>query len=187
MFNFKKNLLNITPYGLQLKKHARIKTISEDFPSKWLNVLHQTEHKLVHLILQDTKLVHPESENKFHKDLLTNFPQNHTDIKNDIINRNLTLKITLSDRRKKKWQKVKRKKRIIRTLCKFTKVSDFVEVALEPSMYVNVSDNRKHRKKIIQDSRQERNDGSLTHNLNNFSGNKEAPIEEQFLTNTSIF
>ena len=173
-------LNNITPYGLQLKKHAQIETISEDFPSKWLNVLHQTEHKLVNLILEDTKLVHQESENKFNKELLTNFSQNHTDIKNDIINRNLTLKITLSDRRKKKWQKFKRKRHIIRTSRKFTKVSDFVEVALERSTYVNMCDNRKHRKSIIKDSRQERNNGSLTqYNLNNCSGNKEAVIQEQ--------
>ena len=30
----------ITPYGLQLKTHAQIETISEDFPTKWSNILY---------------------------------------------------------------------------------------------------------------------------------------------------
>ena len=60
------------------------------------------ERKLVNLLLEETKLVHQELENKFNKDLITNFAQNHTDIKNDIISQNLALKITLSDTRKKK-------------------------------------------------------------------------------------
>ena len=55
------------------------------FPAKWLNVLHEAERKLVNLLLEVTKLVHQELENKFYTDLITNLPQNHTDIKNDII------------------------------------------------------------------------------------------------------
>ena len=167
--NYKNSLLSdITTYGLQLKKHAPIETISEDFPAKWLNVLHEGERKLVNLLLEETKLVHQELENKFNKDLITNFPQNHTDIKNDIISRNLTLTTTLSDRRKKKWWKFKRKNRVIRTPRKSTKVSDFAEVALARSKYVNVTDNRKYRRRISKDSRQElKND-----KLKNFFGIK---------------
>ena len=41
-------------------------------------------------------------------------PVNYTDIKADIIERNVTLKITLMERWKKKWQKFKRKKRVVR-------------------------------------------------------------------------
>ena len=166
---YNNSLLNdITPYGLQLKKHAQSETISEDFPAKWLNVLHEGERKLVNLLLEETKLVHQELGNKFNKDLITNFPQNHTDIKNDIISRNLTLKTTLSDRRKKKWWKFKRKNRVIRTPRKSTKVSDFAEVALARSKYVNVTDNRRHRRRISKDSRQElKND-----KLRNFFGIK---------------
>ena len=162
--NYKNSLLNdITPYGLQLKKHAQIETISKEFPVK-----------LVNLLLEETKFVHQELENKFSKGLITNFPQKHTDIKNDIITRNLTLKVTLNDRRKKKWQIFKRKNRVIRTPRKSTKVFGFAEVALERSKYVNVTDNRKHRRRIIKDFRQERKDGSLTnYNLKNFSEIKE--------------
>ena len=66
--NYKNSLLNdITPYGLQLKKHAQIETISEDFSVKLLNVLHEAERKLVNLLLEETKLVHQELENKFSK------------------------------------------------------------------------------------------------------------------------
>ena len=77
--NYKNSLLNDTPpYGLQLKKHAQIETISENFPVKWLNILHEAERKLVNQLLEETKLIHQELENKFNKDLITNFPQNHT-------------------------------------------------------------------------------------------------------------
>ena len=68
----------------------------------------------------------------------------------------------------------------MRTPRKSAKVSDFAEMALERSAYVNVNVNRKHRKRIIKDSRQQRKDGSPANdNLKNFSGNKEAVIEEQ--------
>ena len=180
---YKDSFLNdITPYGLQLKKHAQIETLSEDFPAR----VFQTERKLVNLLLEETKLVHQELEDKFNKDLITNFPQNHTYIKNDIISRNLTLKITLSDRSKKKWREFKGKN-VIRTPRKSTKVSDFVEVALACSKYANVTDNRKHRKKIIRDFRQELNDGPLTnYNLNTFPGNKGAVIEEHHNTDVVL-
>ena len=102
------------------------------------------------------------------ENLVTSFPQNHTDIKNDITSRNLILKTTLSDRKKKKWWKFKVKNRVIRTPCKSTKVPDFVEVALERSKYVNVTYNRKHTKRIGKDSRRELNNN----NLKNFSGKK---------------
>ena len=96
--------------------------------------------------MEETKLVHQELKNKFNNDLITTFFENHTDIKNDIISRNSTLKITFSDRMEKKWRKFKRKNRIIRTPCKSTKVSDFVKVVLERSNCVNVTDNRKQKK-----------------------------------------
>ena len=66
-------------------------------------------------------------------------------------------------------------------------MSDFVEVALEGSKYINVTDNRKQRKRISKDSRQELHNESLTNDyLNNFSGNKEAVIEEQHNTNVVL-
>ena len=66
--NYKNSLLkDITPYDLQLKKHAQIETISEDFPFQWLSVVRKAERKLVNLLLEETKLVHQELENKFSK------------------------------------------------------------------------------------------------------------------------
>ena len=81
--NITKNSLlsDITPYGLQLKKHAQIETISEDFPKKWSNVLHDAERKLAKLLLDETKLMQQQLENKFDNELITNFPENHTDKK----------------------------------------------------------------------------------------------------------
>ena len=62
----------------------------------------------------------------------TAYPENSIDIKNELINRikliNLTLKITLNERRTKKWRKFKRKKRVIKSLKQSSKVSDFVEL-----------------------------------------------------------
>ena len=63
---------------------------------------HEAKRKLVNLLLEETKLVHQELENKFNKDLITNFLQNHIGIKNDTINSNLALEITVSNRKKKK-------------------------------------------------------------------------------------
>ena len=49
-------------------------------------------------------------ENKFEMVLRAENLVNYTDIKADIIEGNVTLKITLKERRKKKWCKFKRKK-----------------------------------------------------------------------------
>ena len=93
----------ITPFGLQLKKLPQIETTSEDFPTKWSNILYNAERKLVNLLLDETKVMHEKMENDFDEVLRTSYPQNYTNMKNEIMERNITLKITLSERRKKKW------------------------------------------------------------------------------------
>ena len=72
------------------------------------------------------------------------YPENSIDVKNEIINQNLTLKITLNERRVKKWIKFKRKKCMIKSPKQSSKVSDFVEIALKRSQFQNVTDNRKY-------------------------------------------
>ena len=57
----------ITPFGLQLKKLAKIETISEEFPTKWSNILYDAERKLVNLLLAETKVMHEKVENDFDK------------------------------------------------------------------------------------------------------------------------
>ena len=52
----------ITPFGLQLKKHAEIETISEDFPTKWSNIVYGAERKLVNLLCDETKVMHKKME-----------------------------------------------------------------------------------------------------------------------------
>ena len=105
----------ITPIGLQLKKLPQIETISEDFPTKWSNILYDAERKLVNLLLDETKVMHKKMENDFEEVLRTSYPHNYTDMENEIIGRNITLKITLRERRKKKWRKFKRKKRAVKS------------------------------------------------------------------------
>ena len=46
-----------------------------------------------------------------------------------------------------KWRKFKRKKRAVKSQLGSSKVSDFVELALQRSKFSNVTDNRKRRKK----------------------------------------
>ena len=53
--------------------------------------------------------MHKNLENDFDEVLRISYPLNYTDIKNEIMGCNIILKITLSERRKKKWQKFKRK------------------------------------------------------------------------------
>ena len=166
---------------------AQIETISEDFLKKWSNVLHDAKRKLVKLLLDETKLIQQQLENKFDNELITNFPENHTDIKNEIINRNFTLKITLNERRKKKWKKFKRRKRVIRTPRKQTKVSDFVEVALERSKYVNVTDNRKQRKRTTRDLQQQNTEKlPVSNSMNAFSPREKFVAEDQQNTNVTL-
>ena len=79
------------------------------------------------------------------------YPHDSVDTKNEIINRNLTLKITLNERRLKKWRKFERKKRVIKSPKRSSKAPDFVELALKRLQFQNVTYNRKYRKNVIND------------------------------------
>ena len=94
---------------MQLQKLAQIETISKDVSTKWSNIIYDAERKLVNILLYETKVMHKNLENDFDEVLRISYPLNYTDIKNEIMGRNIILKITLSERRKKKWQKFKRK------------------------------------------------------------------------------
>ena len=92
-------LNNITPFGLQLKKKAQIETVSEHFSVKWANVLYDAERKLVQLLSKESQLIYDKMDKKLNDTIKSAYP---VDIKNEIINRNLTLKIILNERRVKK-------------------------------------------------------------------------------------
>ena len=79
------------------------------------------------------------------------YPENSLDIKNIIINLNLTLKITLNERRVSNWRNFKRKKHVIKSQKRSSKVSDFVKLALKRSQFQNVTDKRKCRKNVTND------------------------------------
>ena len=143
--HYKNSLLNnITPYGLQLKKKAQIETVSEDFSVKWTNVLYEAERKLVQLLVKESQLMYNKNDKELNDTIKSAYPENSEEIKNEIINRNLTIKITFYERRVKKWRKFKRKKRTIKSPKRSSKVSDFVEIALKRSQFQNVTDNRKY-------------------------------------------
>ena len=103
--NYKNSLLNnITPYGLQLKKKAQIETVSEDFSVKWTNVLYEAARKLVQLLLKESQLMYDKIDKELNDTIKSAYPENSEEIKNEIINQNLTLKVTLNERRVKKWR-----------------------------------------------------------------------------------
>ena len=80
-------------------------------------------------------------------------------MKTDIIERNVTLKITLRERTKKKWQKFKTKKRVISKPERCSKkASDFVEFALQLSKFKNVTNNSKQQKRQKSNLQKEKND-----------------------------
>ena len=74
------------------------------------------------------------------------YPENSEEIKNEIIKRNLTLKITLNEKRVKKWREFKQKKHVIKSPKRSFKASDFAEMALKRSQFQSVTDNRNYRK-----------------------------------------
>ena len=78
------------------------------------------------------------------------YPENSEKIKNEIINRNLTLKITLNERRVKKWRKFKQKKRAIKSRKRSSKVSDFVEIALKRSQFQTIESTENFLQRIKQ-------------------------------------
>ena len=114
--NYKNSLLNnITPYGLQLKKKAQIETVSEDFSVKWTNVLYDAKRKLVQLLLKESQLIYDKMGKELNDTIKSAYPRNSVVTKNEIINRNLALKITLNERSVKKWRKFKREKLVIKS------------------------------------------------------------------------
>ena len=62
-------------------------------------------------------------ENDFDEVLRTSYSHNYTDMKNEIMGCNITLKITLSEKRKRKWWKFfKRKKCAVKSQIGSSKV-----------------------------------------------------------------
>ena len=85
---------------MQLQKLTQIETITEDFSTKRSNIIYDAERKLVNVLLYETKVMHKNLENDFDEVLRISYSHNYTDMKNEIMGRNIILKITLSERRK---------------------------------------------------------------------------------------
>ena len=105
------------------------------------------------------------------------YPENSEEIKNEISNRNLTLKITLNERRVKNWRKFKQKKRVIKSLKRCSKVSDFVEIARKRLQFQNVTDNRKYRKNFTKDKAENKKE-ILNNNINTISIVERTELED---------
>ena len=159
---------NVTPNGWQLKKKAQIETLLEDFSVKWTNVLYEAEQKLLQLLLKESQLMYDRMDKELNDTIKSANLENSEEIKNEMINQNLILKITLNERRVKKWRKFKRKKRAVKSPKRSSKVSDFVEIALKRSQFQNVTDNRKYRKNFTKDKAENKNE-ILNSNTNTIS------------------
>ena len=188
--NYRNSLLNnITPYGLQLKKKAQIETISENFSEKWQNVLYDAERKLVQLLLTESELIYNKMDRDLNDIIRTTNPESVEEIKNEIMNRNLTLKVTLNERRVRKWHKFKRKKRVAKSTRRTSKVSDYVEIALRRPTMKNVTDNRKHRKRILKQQIEIGNNTVVTtdSNITTVYNNDVVPVDKSNETQKNNF
>ena len=64
-------------------------------------ILDEAERKLVNLFLDESKIMYEKMENKFDQVLRAGNLVNYTDIKDEIIEGNVTLTITLRERKKR--------------------------------------------------------------------------------------
>ena len=96
---------NITIW-IAVKRTAQIEAVSEDFSFKWKNVLYKVERKLVQLLLKESQLMYDKMEKELNDTIKSAYPENSEEIKNEIIKRNLTLKITLNEKRVKKVERI---------------------------------------------------------------------------------
>ena len=70
-------------------------------------ILDEAERKLVNLFLEERKIMYEKMENKFDQVLRAGNLVNYTDIKDEIIEDNVTLTITLRERRKRNGENLK--------------------------------------------------------------------------------
>ena len=84
-----------------------IETTSPDFQMKRSSTLDEVERKLVNLLLDENKVMYEKMENKFDQVLRAENLVNYTYVKNEIIEGNVTLKITLRERRKRNGENLK--------------------------------------------------------------------------------
>ena len=80
-----------------------------------LKVLHEAERKLVQLSLKESQLIYDKMDKELNDTIKSSYLENSEEIKNEIIHRNLTLRITLNKRRVKEWRKFKQKKHVIKS------------------------------------------------------------------------
>ena len=71
------------------------------------DILDEAERKLVNLLLDECKIMYEKMENKFDQVLRAENLVNYTDIEDEIIEGNVTLKITLRERRKRNGENLK--------------------------------------------------------------------------------
>ena len=65
---------------------------------------YEAARKLVQLLLKESQLMYDKIDKELNDTIKSAYPENSEEIKNEIINQNLTLKVTLNERRVKKWR-----------------------------------------------------------------------------------
>ena len=61
---------------------------------------------MVQLLLKESQLMYDKMEKELNDTIKSAYPENSEEIKNEIIKRNLTLKITLNEKRAKKVERI---------------------------------------------------------------------------------
>ena len=87
---------------MQRESTNNLETISlKDFSVKWKKDLYDAERKLAQLLLKESQLMYDKMGKELNDTIKSAYLENSVDIKNEIINRNLTLQITLNESRVK--------------------------------------------------------------------------------------
>ena len=98
------------PMGLRLKKKPVFVAISEDFQTKWDEVLHTAEMNLVQLLNVESGKVIAKLEKDIDDHLIRDYPDSFREKRLQIQMKQWKLTKELEQRREKKWFKFKKQK-----------------------------------------------------------------------------
>ena len=96
--------------GLRLKKKPAFVAISEDFQTKWDEVLHTAEMNLVQLLNVESGKVIAKLEKDIDDHLKKDYPDSFREKRLEIQKKQCKLTRELEQRREKKWLKFKKRK-----------------------------------------------------------------------------
>ena len=103
---FQESLANgVTPFGLRVKKAPGIVPVTDDFHTKWNEILKGAERKLIEPLLVESEKVIAKIQTELGYLISANYPENAQVEAKRLLDKNKHLEKTLEQRRKKKQKK----------------------------------------------------------------------------------